>query len=359
MNKKLTWRIAIIVVIAVIVLIARSPKNSAPAAAQPIKIGAVLSLSGDAASDGESIKDGLELARADLAKSGTVVDITYQDDKTDSKDTVSAIQALSTQGVQAIIGPTWSFLGNSGVPVADRLGLVTIMPANTTEFVSAKSDYAFFTAIKVNLLASTLADWLKANNKKKVAVVGAQGPWFETVNAAVEQAVKQAGATIVYSDSMVYGQETNMMPTIMAKVKNSGADLLFMEIDNEPGINIMLKRISQLGIGADVMSIATGVGKVLNESAFSGKNAFYVAAPKASSEFQEKYRAVYGKLPRAYADSAYDSLVLLVQAMQNKGDRELKTYLRESTNYKGYATTYKFDKNGDIVGGEWVITKLR
>lgn len=47
---------------------------------ETIKIGAVLSLSGAAAQDGENIQKGMELAKADLAGKGIDVEIFYQDD---------------------------------------------------------------------------------------------------------------------------------------------------------------------------------------------------------------------------------------------------------------------------------------
>ena len=88
---------------------------------ESIKIGAVLSLSGIASQDGESIRDGLELAKEDLLGEGINVDIIYQDDQTDAKDTLSAIHVLATKNVDAVIGPTWSYLAEAGVPVLDQL----------------------------------------------------------------------------------------------------------------------------------------------------------------------------------------------------------------------------------------------
>ena len=194
-----------------------------------------------------------------------------------------------------------------------------------------------------------------------MAIIGAKGPWFSTVKAVVEDAVTKAGGTVVYTDEMVYGQEASVMPTIMAKVKYSGADVIFDENDDEASNVIMLKNLAALGIRADVISIATGVGKVMNENQalIPAATKFYVLAPKTSQAFQDKFTAVYGKAPRAYADASYDSLMLIVDAISHKGNTELKDYLRTKTDYKGYANTYKFDGNRDIVGGEWMITKLK
>ncbi|MFA6432229.1 MAG: ABC transporter substrate-binding protein [Candidatus Paceibacterota bacterium] len=364
MNKKAVWGIVAVVIIVLIALTISNVSNKKPfevITGKPIVIGAPLSLSGAAVQDGESIKNGLEMAKADLAKKGVNVDIIYQDDQTDGKGTVSAIRALAAKGAQALIGPTWSFLADAGVPVADQLGLVTVMPANTSEYVGAKSPYAFFTTIKVHQLVPALAQWLKDNDKKSIAIVSNQGSWYSTVEKAVREAAASVGASIVFTDTLVFGQEASTLPTVLTKMKASKADVLFMEVDSDDGVAVMFKKIRELGMTQDIMSISTSLGRVLraNPDGFNFSNKVYVLAPKTSEAFTSKYESVYGQKPSAYADTAYDSLMLLVDAIENKGSLPLADYLRTKTNYKGLSHEYKFDSNGDIVGGEWVVDMVK
>lgn len=363
MNKKSLW--IVIAVIVILIIVSISVKSSSVSlvgtAEQPIKIGAVLSLSGAAVQDGESIKNGVELAKADLKKQGVNVEVFYQDDQTDGKGVVSAIRALSIQGVDALIGPTWSFLGDAGVPVADQLGLVAMMPANTSEYVNASSSYAFYTTTKVNQLVPALTQWLKENNVKSIAITSNEGSWYQTVEKALTEAAAKAGAKIVDKDLIVFGQEASAMPTILAKMKKTNADLYFMEIDSDEGVAIMFKKMKELGMTGKIMSVSTSLSRVLksNSQGFGLTNNVYVLAPKPPEAFIEKYKGAYGQAPSAYADTAYDSLMILVDAIQKKGDMQLKDYLKTKTDYKGYAHDYKFDSNGDIIGGEWVVTKVK
>lgn len=362
MNKKTLWIAVVVIVILVIIGVSvSSKKENAQTANQPIKIGAALSLSGAAVQDGESIKNGIELAKSDLQKNGVDVQIVYQDDHTDGKGTVSAIQALSAAGVQAIIGPTWSFLVDAGVPVADQLKLVTVMPANTSEYVGAKSPYAFYTTIKVHQMVPTLAQWLKAHNIKSIAMFSNVGAWYTTVQGAVTEAAAQAGAKIVFEDTLQFGQEATALPTLLTKMKSTKADLYFTEIDSDEGVAVMFKKMKELGMTGNIMSVSTSIGRVLRSDpkGFGLSNNVYVLAPKTSQAFSDKYKAEYGQLPSAYADTAYDSLMLLVDAVQHKGSTPLVEYLRNTTDYKGLTHEYKFDANGDIVGGEWVVDTLK
>jgi len=362
MNKKAVGFIVIaVVVIIIIALVSGSDKKVEQVSNQPIKIGAALSLSGAAVQDGESIKNGIELAKADLEKAGVKTEVVYQDDQTEGKGTVSAIRALSVQGVQAIIGPTWSFLGDAGVPVADQLKLVAVMPANTSEYVLAKSPYAFFTTTRVSQMVPTLAKWLKDNKIKSIAMLSNDGAWYLTVSAALTEAATQAGAKIIFKENIIYGQETTALPTLLTKMKATNADLYFTEIDSDDGVAVMFKKMRELQMKGSVMSVSTSLGRVLNSDpkGFGLTNHVYVLAPKTSPEFDAKYKSAYGKLPSAYADTAYDSYMLLVDALQNKGSMPLADYLRDKTNYKGMAHQYDFDANGDVVGGEWVVNTLK
>ncbi|MEK7106351.1 MAG: branched-chain amino acid ABC transporter substrate-binding protein, partial [Patescibacteria group bacterium] len=325
---------------------------------EPIKIGGVLSLTGAASSDGESIKKGMELAKADLEAQGVEVELIYQDDKTEAKDTVSAINAISTQGVEAIIGPTWSFLGDAGVPVADRLKLVTIMPANTSEYVSARSPYAFFTSTKVSQMTPVLIQWLKENNKKRIVLVYNQAAWGEVVAKTLRDSAKEAGAEIVFTESIPYGSEVDAMSTILAKIQSLKSDLLFFEVDDDKGIVTLLKKAKEFGINSDIMSVTTSVGRIFNSGVSKPTNTFYVVSPVASEVFKVKFNEFYKTNPGAYADRAYDSVMLIADAIQKKGDDTLSDYLRNKSNYQGLSGDYKFDENGDVIGGEWVVEKL-
>lgn len=360
MNKKVIW-IVLIVIVVILVILGVKSKGSEQISSAPIRIGAALSLTGMASQDGEAIKNGLEMARTDLKNKGVNVEIVYQDDKTEPKDTVSAINALGAMGVDAIIGPTWSYLADSGVPVGDRLKKVMIMPANTSEYVNAKSPYAFFTTNKVEFLAKPLADWMKSKNKKGIAIIRNQGSWYEVVEKAVESAAKDAGVKVVYKENIPYGAAQSSMATILTKVKAANPDLIFTEIDEDLGLTTFFNKSQQLKINADIVSVTTALGRVVSNGniVLNPGIELHLVAPKTSADFNIKYKSVYGTDAKPYADRSYDSLMLLIEAMQNKGDMPLNEYLRNKTNYKGYIGSYDFDVNGDIAEGEWVVIKLK
>lgn len=74
-----------------------------------LRLGAVLSLTGAAAVHGTGIQEGLEFAKQELGKKGKNVEIVYQDDGTEPKRTINALESGIASGLRFFIGPTWDF----------------------------------------------------------------------------------------------------------------------------------------------------------------------------------------------------------------------------------------------------------
>ncbi len=333
-----------------------------PRQEQTVRIGAVLSLTGDASVDGQNIKRGLELARADLAKKGIKVDINYQDDKTNPKESVTSVQYLiNSYKPEAMIGPIWSFLEDSAASTISQNKIVTYSPAGTSEIVNEKSPFIFHGTIKNAEKAEPVAKWLKANNKKKVAIIVSQDAWGNSHEQAYRLAAQMAGAKVMMTEKTPFGLEDSSLSTILAKVKDSGADALLWTGYNDGALNI-IRKTKELGInipiiGSEGFSWVVASGKIKP----SNDQEIYALKTKINPEFTKKFRAQFGEEPGTYADTAYDGLMILIQSIENTKGKQisLQSYLKNDLSYEGFAGHYLFDKNNDREkGSEWVMEKV-
>lgn len=360
MNKKLLIGIGVIIlIIAAVLIITKS--NKEPVSTETIKIGAVLSLTGYASADGEALKNGIEFAREVLAKDGVNVEVVYQDDKTESKDTVSVYNLISAQQVQAVIGPTWSFLGDAALPVIDRLKLVSLMPVTTTEVVEGKSSYLFHGSIKNELMQSEFTSFLKEKSVKKIAFIGNNDAWSASISKPLMAAALEAGAEIVIKEELAMGSEAAAVPTILTKIKQQNPDVIIFSIFDDQGISKLVTGARQQGIMIPIVATDTSLRRVINSGLLGNaslENLFDIT-PKTNGAFEKAYEARYGVIPNTFADRGYDALMILVDGIQNKGEAELNEYLRTKTNYKGYAATYSFDENGGVKGGAWQLLPIK
>lgn len=326
-----------------------------------ITIGAPLSLTGIASIDGQNIKDGIEFAKKELAKEGIILEVIYEDDGTEPAKTVSAIKKLKdVDKVEAIIGPTWSFLSSASADTIQQSKIVSYNPANTSEHVEAQSEYFLFGAPKNSLKEQPTEAWLQSIGAKKIAIVLEQGSWGDSHIKPFENAVKNVDGEVVIIERIPFGANGQDIQTIISKVKSKNADaILFTGFDFSTAV--FINKVKELNSGLPILA-ATEIAKKHNEE---GKvnveisDNVYVVIPQASDLFQKDFEKEYGRLPGSYADRAYDGTMMIARAMVEKPeDVELNQYVRQM-NYKGYMGEYKFDTNNDLIGGKWIVEQLK
>lgn len=357
MNKK----IAVIIAVVIIGIILIVTLNKSETSADTIKVGAVLSLTGSATVDGTNIKRGLELAQEDLEKKGINVEITYEDDATDAKQTVSALRKIiSLEKPDVIIGPTWSPFIDAGQPVVEAAQIVAYAPANTSETHSFNSNYVFFGALRNEIKEGPTTAWLKEHGLKRAVIIVDKTGWGESHIPAFEKAVKNSGGTVVFVERVPPGTEDEVFPTILARAFVEKADVVLWT-GYDSGAVVLIKRIQDSKKPMFALMASTATRGLVNNGIIklAETDQFYDAAPSVSEEFSAKFKERYGEAPGAYADNAYDGLMLIVEALQKKDANEsLADYMHNKTNYKGYAAQYKFTPKGDINGGSWIVKKL-
>ena len=350
--------ILIPIVVVIIIIISNREKTSN----YDIVIGAPLSLTGGAAVDGQNIKRGIDLAVADLAQKGLKIRVVYEDDNTDPKRTVSAIdKMMSLDKPDALIGPTWSFLAEAASPNINKYKILAYEPADTSEFVGQLNPYVFFGAVKNSEKYIPTLNWLKSVNAHKVAVIVDKGAWGASHIEMFKKAIADAGAELTLIEEVPFGSESATIPMLISKIKALGSDSV-LTTGYEDGLVMIIKKAQDLKIHIPVL-MATGIPEKLladNVIGVKAEDQFYYMKTRISDEFSNKFRKVYGVAPGSYADSAYDGVMMIAEAVKNKAkDETLAEYFRNKINYTGYQTTYAFDSKGDIKGGDWVVERLK
>lgn len=358
-NKK----VIIIAIVVVLIVVASIFSNINRNKNADYSIGAVLSLTGYGAVDGLSIKRGMELAKADLAEDGINVNIIYEDDETNPSKTISAIQKLliSASKPQVMFGPIWSFLVSASLPVIDSANITAYSPSSTSEIAGGISDNMFYGTYKNIESAGAVEDWIKERNIKKLAVVISNDAWGESVNASFIKGAKEAGANIVLTEKINFGADKDVMPTIIAKISKSGAEAVLWTGYDEAG-TLLVKKMQEQNLNIPIVafgSVMKGLVKRGNVQITDKTELYHVNIP-LDKKFEEKFIKAYGEVPGVYADSAYDGMMIIAEAMKKTdgSSDEIAKYMKDKVNYDGYLGEYQFDSNGDRKGTEWVIDRL-
>ena len=326
-----------------------------------VVIGFVTSSTGDAAVDAFSMERGARLATKILNKEGVKVRLILEDDGTSPEKSVSAaLKLIGNKEVDALLGFTWSFLLESAASVIDSGMIPTYSPTNTSEYLSVDSPYIFKGAVKNEKKLEPLKNLLLKKEITKVAIVVNKSGWADNHIDIWTRAVEAVDGEVVLMEEPFFGSESQSVPTIVSKIKNSGAEVVLSTGGQALSV-ILPNKMAEQGVNIPIYGVigyqtAIDNGEVKEPEGVD----WYVYKNKVNDEFRELFEEEYGEAPGLYAESAFDGIMLLVEAARKSdGTREgITRYLQNDLLYKGFATTYSFDEHGDIESGDWFLVEV-
>jgi branched-chain amino acid transport system substrate-binding protein len=310
-------------------------------AADPIKIGALLPVTGGAAFLGGPEQRTLEMAVEELnAKGGLAgrpVQLIVKDTGGSPEKAVSfAKQLIDEEQVFAIIGPATSGETMQVKALAESSGTLLLSTAAAEVIVNPVARWVFKTAQKDSHAATMIFQALKARGLTKVAVLTSNTGFGKAGKEQLEKLAPEFGLQVVLSET--YDKAATDLTAEVNKVKGSGAQAL-VNWSIEPAQAIVLKNARQLGLtipvfqshgfgniqyvkaaGAAADGVVFPMGRVVVAEALPEKHpqkALLVAYKKA-------YEARFKEDVSGFGGYAHDALLILAQAVKAAGgtDRE-------------------------------------
>ncbi|MGY1988633.1 ABC transporter substrate-binding protein [Blastococcus sp. SYSU DS0669] len=288
-----------------------------------VPLGAVLSLTGAAASYGESQQRGLELAAAELAEQGGVTyDLTIEDDQTDPRQAITLFDQFVSDGVSLIIGPTLSNAAVQADPIAQEAGVPVLGISNTAAGVTEIGDYIFRDSLTEQaVIPQTIAQATEQFGLQDVVVMYSNDDAFtESGYEAFAAALEEEGVTV--NETITFSKSDTDFRALLTQAQESDPDALVVSALIEAAVPLVTQA-RELGIDvpiiggngfnnptlmADAGEAAEGVvvGAAWNSSSDNPENQAFLAA----------YEAEYGAQPDQFAAQAYTGLKLVDQAVR-------------------------------------------
>ncbi len=332
-----------------------------PAQGQPIKIGAILMLSGTGSNWGTNSQRGAELAVAEVNARGGVngrpLQVTYEDNQGDSATAaVNGLQKLLAENIKIILGTNWTPSGLAVAPIACDRGVLMISPSLGVRSFNERCDSLFNVWPHDDVLSERLGQWLADKGYKKIAILGSKQEWEQTQSEAVKRGFTEKGGTIVAYE---LGQKDQKdFRTEVTKIKASNPDaVVFTNYSYE---QISAKQLREQGAKMPFYSILMDDERIKGaHGAFEGTVVITSFTPTAA--FKEKFSAKYNEQPDIGADTSYDAVMLIAEAMRKTGSTDpsvLKGYLGSLKNYSGASGALTFDgKRGVTKSAQFQLVK--
>lgn len=340
----------------------KSPKETGP-----IKIGVIAPLTGDAAVYGQAVKEGVELALADInlnRDAGNKVEAIFEDGKCNGKDGASAAQKLvNIDGVKVIVGGSCSGETFGAAPITESAKVILLSPVSSAAKITDLGDYVFRNHPSDNEAGKQLAQYA-LKNYKKVAVFSENTDYAQGIRAVFNAEVKNGGGAVVFDES--YNSDTNDFRSLVAKMKATGADVVFLCSQTGATASQLAKQVREQGIKTPFLT-AYLTGPEFVKTGSSVEGTVIIDVPGLSSDEIGKklvasYLAKYNREPnyKFFIGTSYDATRILVDAVSKVGSdtSKIKDYLYNLKNYTGSIGTYSLDSNGDVTGLNLVLRQV-
>jgi branched-chain amino acid transport system substrate-binding protein len=306
-----------------------SVSGSGPSAAsEPVRVGAVLSLTGAAAPYAASQQRGLDLAVADVAAAGgPALDVVVMDDESDPDAGVAAFEGLiDDEAVLAIIGPTLTNTAIATDPVAQEAGVPVLAISNTVGDITAIGDHIFRASLtEAQVIPEVVARARSEYALADVAVLRGEGDTFTMESYEVfADALAANGIDVLATETFQLGDR--QFGAQLDRILPLAPDALVVS--------------ALAGEGAAILTEARAAGftgPVLGGNGFNAPTVIETAGPAAeglvvgaawnrysndptSRAFVESYEATYGALPDQFAAQAYAGVQIVAAAVSAAGD---------------------------------------
>jgi branched-chain amino acid transport system substrate-binding protein len=333
----------------------------------PIRIGAILGISGRFAFVGEPQKQALELAQqrinADGGISGRQVEFVIYDDEVDETKSVPLTNRLiSEDKVVAIIGPSITVPALAIQPIVERAKVPNMTLTSKAIWEGKDGSFVFHTTpreeVEVKSLLSFVQDVLKVS---KVGVIYDRQPYGTGNLAFIKQFAPEYGLQIVAEEG-IENNDTNADAQVQ-RVRAAGAEAVVVWV-GDPAASSVAKAINQAGWQVPVIGSSAIAGPRFAELAGPAGEGVYsnstydtAAPPPNQKTFLDEFQAKYSSPPTQFAAFAYDAAYALkgaIEAAGGKTDGEsIRQGLIDMPALEGVVATYDFadDNHNGIPNG--------
>ena len=359
-------------------------------AAEPIKIGSVLSVTGPAAFLGDPELKTLQLYVDDINKKGGVIgrplQLVHYDDGSDANKANSfAKRLIEDDKVDILVGGTTTGSTMSMVPLAEKSGTPFVSLAGAVVIIEPVKKHVFKTPHTDRMAAEKVFEDMKKRGITKVALLSETSGFGASGKKETEAVAAKYGITLVANET--YGPKDTDMSPQLTKIKGTpGVQAVFV-FGLGQGPAIVTKNYKQLGI---TLPLYQSHGVASDEFLkLAGPAAEGVRLPSPAqliptklpandpqkpvvTAYENAYKAAYKQDVSTFGGYAYDGLMLAVDAIKraNSTDKAKVRDALEAT--KGFvATSGTFNMSPtdhmgldlsafrmlEVKGGDWVIVQ--
>ena len=366
-------------------------------ATEPIKIGAIYSLSGPAAAIGTPTKLVTQMVVEKINKEGGIngrpIELVVGDTESDPTKAVMVIKKfINVDKVAAIIGPDRTDLGMAVKKLVEDAGVPTFMTVGGDPVIMSGGPlgtckWVFKSPQRSSVAVEKLYDYLKKANLKKVALITAADGFGKDGKGWLEKLAPKYGLTIVANES--FNPKDTDMTAQLTKLSSAKPDSIVCWTIG-PAAAIVAKNVKQLNLKEPLFQChgipdpkyvelagPAAEGSIMPSTKLMAWEQLPDSDPqkKVIKDFVHLYNDVYkinNEFPiNTHSGYAWDAIYIVANAMKKAGvePAKLRDAIEQTKGYVGISGIYNLtpeDHNGlgtdsmimvRVKDGKWELLK--
>jgi branched-chain amino acid transport system substrate-binding protein len=359
-------------------------------AAEPIKIGSFLAVTGGASFLGDPEKKTLEMYVARVNANGGVdgrqIELVLYDSGTDAKKAAGFVKRLiNDDEVDIILGGTTTGETMAVVPLVEKAGIPFISFAGAGVIVQPVKKWVFKTPHTDGLAVQKIYEDIQAQGLSKVALFAGSGGFDKSCRKNATTLAGKYDIEIVADETHGKG-DTDMTPQL-TKIKNTGGVEALLYCGFGADAVVATKNYKQLGLtlphyqshGSASMRFVKGTagaseGMRLPAAALLVASQLPDSHPqkKLALQFEADYEAKFNEPISTFGGHAYDGLMIAIGAIERAGSTDpekVRAEIEKTADYIGVDGIYTMspedhlglDTNSfvmvEIRNGNWQLLK--
>lgn len=341
-----------------------------------IKVGGLLEMTGGSASFGISSKNGIDLALKKINEKGVLggkkLSLVVADTKSEASEATNGMQKLISQDkVVAVIGPNQSSAVIASGAISNGAKVTDITPMGTNPDVTVDpgtkkvKPYSFRTCFIDPFQGTVMASFAYNDLKVKKAAIYIDNTSDYAKGLAQffkENFIKNGGEVVIEE---AYLQKDTDFKSTLTKIKAAQPDFIYI-----PGyyqeVGLIVKQAREMGItvpmaggdGWDSAKLPEIAGKAALENTFFSSLYSPDDTSDLNKSFVAEYKKAYNTNPDVFAALAYDSTLLVAEAIEKAGSADpakIGEAMAKISGFKGVSGEVTFNEQHNPIKSAVII----
>ncbi len=357
-------------------------------AAPPIKIGAILSVTGPASFLGEPERNTALMMVEEINKAGGIngrkIELIVYDTQGDATKAVQAVNRLiKSDKVVAIIGDSTTGNSMAVIPVVEKAEVPIISCAAGSKITDPVKKWVFKTAQNDSLAVMKIFEHMNDKKIKKIAIITVSDGFGASGREQLKLKAADFGIEIVLDET--YGPKDTDMTAQLTKIRGSAAQAIVCWGTN-PGPAVVARNVKQLGIKKPLFMSHGVSSKKFIELAGEGAEGIILPSgrvivadqlpdsdpqKKALLSYVDNYRKHFKVEGDHFGGHAWDAIMLIKEAIERGGatPAAIRDQLEKTKNFAGIGGIFNYSEQDhagltkeafvlvQIKKGDWKLIK--